>query len=86
MEDGLYFCPAHYHSAIDPNPILHRICPGRHFANDTLFLLLASVLSVYNISPALDDAGNPTEVDADSPGAGILLYVFTTTEYRVVRS
>ena len=38
-------------------------------------MLFTSILSVYNISPAVDDAGNPIPVDADSPGAGILLYV-----------
>lgn len=51
------------------------ICPGRHFAKDAIFLLFASILSVYNISPAVDEAGNPIPVEADSPGAGVLLYV-----------
>ncbi len=26
-----------------------RICPGRHFADGTLFIVIASVLSVFNI-------------------------------------
>ena len=52
-----------------------RICPGQHFANDSLFLLFASILSVYHISPAVDGAGNLIRVDADSSGEGILLYV-----------
>lgn len=36
-----------------------RVCPGRHFAESTLFLLFASVLHVYNIFP--DESEYPQE-------------------------
>ncbi|KAL4249130.1 cytochrome P450 family protein [Abortiporus biennis] len=35
-----------------------RICPGRHFNNQAMFLFIASTLQVYNISPAKDENGN----------------------------
>jgi len=42
------------------NPlIISRICPGRHFALRTAYLVITCVLSVFNIEPALDDDGNP---------------------------
>ncbi|KXN89170.1 O-methylsterigmatocystin oxidoreductase [Leucoagaricus sp. SymC.cos] len=31
-----------------------RICPGRFLADNSLFILISHILSVYNISPALD--------------------------------
>ncbi|KAJ3502050.1 hypothetical protein NMY22_g18719 [Coprinellus aureogranulatus] len=39
-----------------------RICPGRHFSDDTIFLLAASILANFNISPPRDEAGNPVEL------------------------
>ena len=41
-----------------------RSCPGRHFAVDQLWLIIAQVLSVFNIEKAVDASGNivePTE-------------------------
>ncbi|KAF8874943.1 cytochrome P450 [Infundibulicybe gibba] len=35
-----------------------RICPGRHFADNSLYSLVSSVLSVFTISPAKDEHGN----------------------------
>ena len=34
---------------------VHRICPGRHFAEASLFINIASVLHVFNISPPVDE-------------------------------
>ena len=53
--------------------VLGSICPGRHFAKETLFLTFASVLSVYDIQPAVDENGMPYKLNAESPGSGILL-------------
>ncbi|GJE96465.1 cytochrome P450 [Phanerochaete sordida] len=39
-----------------------RICPGRHFAMDTLFLTVASILAVFRIEHAVDDGGREVEV------------------------
>lgn len=38
-----------------------RMCPGRGFAADTLWIVVASVLSVYRISRALDESGKPLD-------------------------
>lgn len=35
--------------------LLIRICPGRHMAKDTAFITIASVLSVFDIKPAIDE-------------------------------
>ncbi|EIW55305.1 cytochrome P450 [Trametes versicolor FP-101664 SS1] len=39
-----------------------RICPGRHFANDALFITVASVLHVFNIEPPLGPDGEPLQI------------------------
>lgn len=36
-----------------------RICAGRHLSNGSLFLAIASILHTFNISPILDDNGEP---------------------------
>ena len=36
-----------------------RICPGKDLALRTVYLVVACVLSVFDIGPALDDGGNP---------------------------
>jgi hypothetical protein len=36
-----------------------RICPGRHFADATLFIVVASLLSVFNIEKVPDPEGRP---------------------------
>ncbi|KAH9956418.1 cytochrome P450, partial [Russula dissimulans] len=36
-----------------------RVCPGRHFADATLFILAASFLSVFNIEKARDTDNGP---------------------------
>ena len=52
------------------------ICPGRHLAQDALFLTFASILAVFNISPALGEDGKPKTLDIDTSGDGILWYGF----------
>ena len=39
-----------------------RICPGRHFAEAGLFIIVASVLHVFNVTPPLDERGHPIEI------------------------
>ena len=36
-----------------------RMCPGRHLAYESLWLSMASVLAVFDISKAVDDFGKP---------------------------
>ncbi|KIJ57190.1 hypothetical protein M422DRAFT_23283 [Sphaerobolus stellatus SS14] len=51
-----------------PDPIAafghgRRICPGRHLAENTIFLAVASVLKVFNISPPKGDDGREIPID-----------------------
>ncbi|RDX45842.1 cytochrome P450 [Lentinus brumalis] len=39
-----------------------RICPGRHFAEETVFINMASVLHCFDIGPPLDDHGQPIKI------------------------
>lgn len=45
----------------DPRTIVfgfgRRICPGRHFADDAMWVTVATVLACFNIAPAKDDSG-----------------------------
>ncbi|KAI0638607.1 CyP450 monooxygenase [Trametes polyzona] len=40
-----------------------RICPGRHFADASLFIIVASVLHSFDIRPPLDASGKPAHVE-----------------------
>ncbi|KAI0331347.1 cytochrome P450 [Cubamyces sp. BRFM 1775] len=51
-----------------------RICPGRHFAEDVLFITLASILHVFDIVPALDAHGLPIPVEL-KPTSGFISHV-----------
>lgn len=42
--------------------LLDRICPGRHFANNSLFIIVASVLHVFDIEAPLGEDGQATRV------------------------
>ena len=39
-----------------------RICPGRFFAQNSLFIFICHILTVYDIRPALDDDGKELEI------------------------
>uniref|UniRef100_A0A8H8CHB6 O-methylsterigmatocystin oxidoreductase n=1 Tax=Psilocybe cubensis TaxID=181762 RepID=A0A8H8CHB6_PSICU len=41
-----------------------RICPGRHLSDNSLYLIVASTLAVYDIKPAIDEFGNPIKLEA----------------------
>ncbi|KAI0330489.1 cytochrome P450 [Cubamyces sp. BRFM 1775] len=51
-----------------------RICPGRHFADAMLFIVIASVLHLFDIGPPRDDNGNPIKVKMEQCH-GFLSYV-----------
>src|ERR1700744_1904314 len=40
-----------------------RICPGRHFVDSTLFIVISSVLSVFNVVKAKDKNGQEIPVN-----------------------
>ena len=52
----------------------YSICPGRHFALDTLFINIASALHVFDISPPLGDNETPIKLEYDNTD-GLLSYV-----------
>jgi cytochrome P450 len=43
-----------------------RICPGRHFVDDTIFIVASSVLSVFNVTKAKDENGHEIPVEVAS--------------------
>ncbi|KAI1792474.1 cytochrome P450 [Ganoderma leucocontextum] len=46
-----------------------RVCPGRHFAEASLFIHAASILHVFDITPALDTNGHPITIEhGQTPG------------------
>lgn len=55
--------------------MLHcRICPGRHFSNNTLSIFIASVLHVFDITAGVDQEGVPLQL-TDEMTTGIGVYV-----------
>ena len=45
--------------------IFASICPGRHFSNNSLYMLVSCLLAVYDIKPPVDDQGNTIELKAE---------------------
>ncbi|KAA1470684.1 cytochrome P450 [Dentipellis sp. KUC8613] len=57
-----------------------RICLGRHFANDSLFIGIAMILWALNIEPAVDEKGNELPLDLDGYiNDGVVMYVVSHT-------
>ncbi|KAL9712316.1 hypothetical protein Ac2012v2_003552 [Leucoagaricus gongylophorus] len=50
-----------------------RICPGRFFAQNSLFIFICHILTVYDIRPALDDDGKELEIKPEMTN-GLLSY------------
>ncbi|KAH9929054.1 cytochrome P450 [Epithele typhae] len=50
-----------------------RICPGRHFAVDSIFINIASILHVFDVTPPVDDNGRPVNVVYEAT-EGIISY------------
>ncbi|KAI0643177.1 cytochrome P450 [Trametes meyenii] len=50
-----------------------RVCPGRHFADDILYLAMASILHVFNIEPPLDEGGRLIKIELEQT-SGLLSY------------
>ncbi|KAI0827125.1 CyP450 monooxygenase [Trametes gibbosa] len=50
-----------------------RVCPGRHFAEASLFLIVSSVLHTFAVSAPLDAAGQPVR-PAGKMTAGVISY------------
>ena len=52
-----------------------RICPGRQLALRIVYLVVACVLSIFDIGPALDADGNPRMPKIEFDGT-VVRYVF----------
>ncbi|KAI0265316.1 cytochrome P450 [Gloeopeniophorella convolvens] len=46
-----------------------RICPGRHFADATLFITVASLLAMFDIKPKKDEEGREVQFDVAFDGS-----------------
>jgi hypothetical protein len=46
--------------------IMIRICPGRHMSNESMALMIASLLAVFEIKPPEDEKGRPLPVNFDT--------------------
>ncbi|EGR50169.1 uncharacterized protein TRIREDRAFT_3121 [Trichoderma reesei QM6a] len=55
----LHHDPLTYQDPFSFSP--ERICPGRYLADDNLFITIARILAVFNITKAVDEHGNPIE-------------------------
>ena len=42
-----------------PINIWFRICPGRYFADASLWIMMSNILAMFDIGPPLDASGNP---------------------------
>ena len=42
---------------------LRRICAGRHFADASLYIIVASILHSLTIEPPVDEFGRPVRVE-----------------------
>ncbi|TFK97041.1 cytochrome P450 [Pterulicium gracile] len=70
-EDFMVFNPERFlpkdGAAMPPDPVVacfgygRRICPGRHFAMNNLFIVMSSILATFNIAKALDANGKEIE-------------------------
>ena len=53
-----------------------RICPGRHFVDATLFIVVTSALSAFSVTKARDENGNEIPVKAAvTSSSGVVVYV-----------
>ena len=45
------------------------MCPGKHFANNSSYILASCLLAVYDITPPVDDRGNVIELKPEFTSA-----------------
>jgi len=59
--------------------VILRICVGRDFALQTLYLVIACVSVVFDIEPTVNEHGNPEIPEAEFSGDSVIRYVFLGT-------
>ncbi len=74
---GRRYVKMSYYPFLVMNDTMHsfRICPGRHFAVDSLQMSIASILAVFNIDKARDDRGQVMEPEIEYI-SGFTRYVY----------
>ncbi|KII85530.1 hypothetical protein PLICRDRAFT_178586 [Plicaturopsis crispa FD-325 SS-3] len=50
-----------------------RVCPGRHMSDTSLFIVVTSILAVFDIGPPRDEAGNPIQLKPEMT-SGLISY------------
>ena len=65
-------------TSIQLNTLLPRLCPGRHMANATLFIFIASILHAFTITGPIgeDDAPAKMEYKATDTMVSYVLLLF----------
>ena len=48
---------------VAPSSHVDRICPGRYFAENGLFINIASVLHIFDITPPVDEEGREIKIE-----------------------
>ena len=59
---------------LEANAFTHRECVGMHFARATLWVVVATMLSVFDFSKAKDEHGNEIEI-SDEVTSGLVRFV-----------
>ena len=63
-----------------------RICPGRHFVDATIFIVISSVLSVFKVTKAKDENGHDIPVKAAvTADRGVVMWVRVLTHNRLLK-
>ena len=65
---------------IDPT---HRICVGRHMANNAIFINVATILWAANITALKDEAGKPIIPNTlETVNAGVVVLALSITSFH----
>ncbi|KAI0762207.1 cytochrome P450 [Fomes fomentarius] len=60
-----------------------RICPGRHFAESSLFITCASILWAFDVSPPVNGDGHPLEIKHSENSGDVLISHTPLLEYTI---
>lgn len=67
----------------DETQTFGRICPGRHFAFNSAWIAIASILSTYNVSKSVDQNGNLVEIPFEYTD-GLVMYVIFMADFPLL--
>jgi cytochrome P450 len=62
-----------------------RICAGRHFVDATIFIVISSVLTVFDVTKAKDENGHEIPIKAGvTAGRGIVMWVLAKSSFVII--